>query len=280
MTRAADYLNISQPAVSKLITNLERELGLKLFERRQGYLEPTPEAHFMLEDVLRALDGVAKIGRTAREITRNRLGSLVVASIPGFAMHALPLAVSDLLAESPDVRVRLLSRSVRTFDEVLTAQQFDVAVVDVPISHPAVRVESLNHECVCLLPEGHPLTSVPVVTPAMLDGIPFISLFREHPTSQFLEKVFAKEQAEWNVVVEVQFFATACVLVTQNVGVSIVEPITANHHKDLGPGLVIRPFNPVVPHNVGLAFPLDRQPSRVTKQFVKLLKARLATPEC
>ena len=273
MTRAADYLNISQPAVSKLVTNLEKELGLKLFERRRGYLEPTPEAHFMLEDVIRGLDSIAKIGRTAREVTRNRLGSLVVASIPGFAMHALPLAVSDLLAESPDVRVRLLSRSVRTFDEILVAQQFNVAVVDVPISHPAVRIETLTHECVCVLPKGHPFAKVPVVTPAMLDGIPFISLFREHHTSQLLEKIFAKEQADWNVIVETQFFATACVLVTQGVGVSIVEPVTANHHKDLG--LVMRPFNPVVPHNVGLAFPLDRQPSRVTKQFVKLLKARL-----
>ena len=273
MTRAADYLHISQPAVSKLVTNLERELGFKLFERRHGFLEPTPEAHFMLDDVLRGLESVEKIKRTAREITRHRLGSLVVASVPGFAMHAVPLAVSDLLAESPDVRVHLLSRSVRTFDEVLTAQQFDVAVVDVPISHPAVRVESLAHECVCILPRGHPLADVPAVTPEMLDGLPFVSLSREHPISQLLEKIFAKEQTDWNVIVETQFFATACVLVTQGVGVSIVEPITANHHSELG--LVVRPFKPVVPHNVGLAFPLDRQPSRITKQFVKLFKARL-----
>jgi DNA-binding transcriptional LysR family regulator len=56
MTRAAAELGISQPAVSRLISDLSTEMGFQLFDRREGRLVPTQEARFLLPDIRRMLE--------------------------------------------------------------------------------------------------------------------------------------------------------------------------------------------------------------------------------
>lgn len=66
VTRAAEQLQLSQPAVSQLIARIERSFGLKLFDRGLGRrLEPTPSARALYIDVRRTLDAMAELEATA-----------------------------------------------------------------------------------------------------------------------------------------------------------------------------------------------------------------------
>ena len=67
-TAAAARLDLSQSAVSRLLTQLEAELGLELFAREKGRLIPTPEAIGLLDSVEDAVDGVQRVQHVAEEL--------------------------------------------------------------------------------------------------------------------------------------------------------------------------------------------------------------------
>lgn len=273
MTRAAETLGISQPAVSNLIAALEHHVGFTLFVRRKGRLMPTPEASYFYEEVNHTLDSFERISQTAHEIRDRRKGRLVVASYPGIAIHFLPRVIASFMAVRPEVRFKLLSRSSEIVRGLIPTQTFDVGIVEVPVDHPGVKTEPLTFQCRCAVPSGHPLTQNEVLTPRDLDGVPFISLYREHMTYYRLARLFAEADADWNVVAETQFFATCCAFVANRAGVALVDPFTAAYYE--GKGLVTRRFKPTVSYELGLIFPIDRIHSRLAEAFVGVFKENI-----
>ena len=72
VTESAQMLGISQPAVSRLISDLESEVAFKLFTRSGRNLKPTLEARLLVEEVRRALSGLERIKEAARAIVKFR----------------------------------------------------------------------------------------------------------------------------------------------------------------------------------------------------------------
>ncbi len=59
VSQAARNLHRTQPSISALISGLEQELGMRLFERRKGQLHPVPEARYLLEETIAILDKIS-----------------------------------------------------------------------------------------------------------------------------------------------------------------------------------------------------------------------------
>lgn len=274
VTRAAALLGVSQPAASGLIRSLEREIGFPLFVRTHGRLQPTPEARFLHEDVERTLGSLDRTIQTARAIRGRTQGQLVVASYPGIAIDFLPRVISEFLRERPNVSVELHSRSAQVIHELIPAQGFDIAIVDLPANRHGVHTEPLLLECVAVIPRQHALAAKKVVTPRDLDGVPFISLFREHVIHFRVVSAFAAANAHCNIVAMTRLFATNCAFVAYGAGVSIVDPITAADYASRG--VVTRRFAPRILYEIGLLYPTERPRGRLVDALADLLKQRLA----
>ena len=82
MSTAADILGITQPAVSRLIRDLEYETRLDLFERSGGRLVATGDAMALYREVDRSFVGLERIAGLARDLRERRGGSLRVAALP------------------------------------------------------------------------------------------------------------------------------------------------------------------------------------------------------
>jgi DNA-binding transcriptional LysR family regulator len=266
MTAAANLLGKSQPAISSLISRLEDELGLSLFKRQKGKLEATPEAALFYEDARRTLGALERTLQVARDLKRLRLGTLSLASQPGLATYVLPPIIAQLLRRWPDGTVRFITRSSPTVRDLGRIDAFDIGFAEQPIEKPASVIDTFQTECVCMLPPGHALERHAVLTPALLDGVPFISLYADHFLHEALERAFTEAGATLAMAVHVEFFGTAGALVMEGAGVTIVDRATADHFTKLG--LVIRPFRPQLLYKFAMFQPSSRPLSRIATEFV------------
>lgn len=93
MTQAANALDISQPAVSRQIWDLEIQFGITLFTRRAGCIEPTKDAFALHREVERCLDGLEQMVNFATDLGQFRRQRLRVATTVGHSYFFLPKVI-------------------------------------------------------------------------------------------------------------------------------------------------------------------------------------------
>lgn len=273
LTQAAEALGISQPAASKLIFNLERTLGFRLFVRGHGRVLPTAEARYFYEQADKVFSAIDQLALVVNDIRDLKAGQLRIASLPGLSLAFLPSVVAGFVAKRPRVTVSLQTRSSLKVREWIAAQQFDLGVAEELVDGPGIESEPLVLRCVCVLPEGHPLSSHEVLGPHELAGEPLISLNHDHQTTIQIEQIFRDAGVRRRVAVESQLFAPACALVARGAGVAIVDPLTAVDFA--GRGVVARRFEPEVRFKLGVLYPAQRPRSRLQREFVARLHEEL-----
>ena len=274
VTQAAESLGVSQPALSSLIANMEREVGFKVFERSNGRLSPTTEAYSISDEAEKILSGLDKLSQLARDLRDRKAGQLRVASLPGLGIDFIPSLLADFMKDRPDIQLSLQVRSSIEIKEWIAAGQFDIGVAETPVDDPAVETEPLSMRCVCVLPQGHPLAAKKRITPKDLKAVPFITLNRDHMTYFRVVNAFENAGVTLNVRAEVRWFAPACAMVSRGIGVSIIDPVTASTYADSG--IEIRPFDPPVPFDIGILYPAHRPRSLLAQEFATVLKQALS----
>jgi DNA-binding transcriptional LysR family regulator len=274
MTEAAVMLNISQPAVSRLVAALEESLGFSLFQRLSGHLLPTPEARVLFDEVEAALAHLNHISKLGKDIQGQNLGHLRVACLPGFATSLLPRILAQFMKARPGMTLTLEPRTSERIQEWISARQFDVGISEKFEYNPAIESETLMIRTVCVIPPDHILSQKQVIRPTDLDGIPFIHTHRDHAIFRALLNAFENEGAAFNCQVESRQFAPACIMVAEGYGVSVVSEIDAREYEQQG--LVIRPFQPLIPFQINILYPAYMPRSIAATEFVAAFKDGLA----
>ena len=272
MTRAAQSLGISQPAVSRLLADLSGELGFALLSRKDGRLVPTQEAGYIVPDIARLLGVLKNITDTSQNVHDKTAGHLSIACLPGFATSHLPAVVTKFLKTRPDVTITLEPDRPERILEWIVDEQYDCGITDGFNGHPAIESTRLGVRTVCIFPKGHRFQDLKQVEARHLDKERFVHTRRDSSFYQTLNDVFAKASVRPTYVVETRQFTAACELVAQDVGVSVVSELDAQTYQDR---IDFRPFAPSVPHEICLVRPIHKRPSKITLDFMEDFKASL-----
>ena len=251
VTAAADLLRLSQPTISKLIAQLERDIKLKLFDRTRGRLVPLQEAHSLLRNVDKVFHALDDVGRYAKQLARSHTGHIRIAATASLGAYFLPVAVADFMTAHPDVRVTFSVGSTGEVQEWVGSQQADVGfVADCPPATGLITERFLERPgAICLLPPGHGLASKKAIHPKDLLNVRFISVDRDTPFQHLIKRAFTEAGVSSQMVLETNRFATAWALVTRGVGVSVVDPFAAFCCHSQG-SVLLRPFQADVSFSV------------------------------
>ncbi len=158
--RAAETLNMSQPAASKLLKDLEDVLGLALFERLPRGMRPTWYGEALIRHARMALASLAQAGSEIEALKTGRFGEVTVGAITGPALSLLPQAMSIIAQEHPDLRVQLAVESSDVLLERLTQSKLDIMIGRLFETHDKTNLsyERLADEPVCAVARpGHPM---------------------------------------------------------------------------------------------------------------------------
>src|SRR5262249_17334821 len=135
VTLAAERLHTTQPAVSRLISDLETELGLALFTRRNRRLVPTFEGQAFYREAERAFAAVDQIVDIARDIRTLKGAHLRIAAPMIAAFGILPAAIEAFLAAHPQVRLSLDTKDIRDIADWVATGPVDLGVTLMPFEH-------------------------------------------------------------------------------------------------------------------------------------------------
>ncbi|MFC3170380.1 MULTISPECIES: LysR substrate-binding domain-containing protein [Paracoccus] len=274
VTAAADLLFLTQPSVSRLLADLEAELGFALFARTGRSLVPTPEANALYEEVRRSFVGLGEISRVADDIRQYRSGSLKIAAMPALGLQFLPAAIAGFVSDKPGITVSLRVRSSHAVIQHLSSQQFDMGFSALEIDLPQVRREPLGTmPMLAVLPPGHVLCDKPVLEPEDFHRQPFIALGSEISTRSDTDQFFSARKVQPRVVAEAQLSFAICAMVAAGTGVSIIEPITALHCAELGM-IRIRPILPEQPFTYDILTPALGPSSRLVHDLADRVRER------
>ena len=247
MTAGAAMMRVTQPAVSRLIRDLEGELGFALFERRGNALTPTFQARALLLEVERSFVGLDRITTFARGLRTGQGGTLRMAALPAMAAF-LPRFAARFSRAHPDLDIYVDSLPSTMIRDLVASGQLDLGVSVVPFKTPGLVSTMLDDHAVVVMPEGHRLAGKRAIEAGDLAGTDVVMLSKfahdmRHPVELALQGVVR------STVLETQLGSIACVLVQEGAGIAIVDPFSASEF--VGQGLVVRPLRP--PMVVGIA---------------------------
>ncbi len=270
VTAAADYLHVTQPAISRLIAALERDVGFHLFERIKGRLLPTKEGQAFYHEVERSFLGLDRLKKSARVISQQRLGSLTIAAMPLLSNLFLPdVLIRYARDESPGMI------SLRTFRSEEVAQQVAIQACDLGFVldtefGAGVTGLKVSCDCVCILPPGHVLADMPgELTPPMLAGTSFIRNEKD-PAQNLLDQAMQEAGIHQQDFIEVSFASSLASLVAGGLGGAITDPFTAHIARNQNEQVTIHRFSPRLPFEFYLLFPALRPLASAVRQFLTL----------
>jgi DNA-binding transcriptional LysR family regulator len=251
MTKAAELLQISQPAVSRLLADLQETLGYALFTRRRHGTVPTEDARRLQVEVESVFIGLDELSRRAQAIGKLEVGELRIAAVSLYGNGLLPQIIAEFMRRHPGVNIVL---EICPHDKVvdwLVSHRCDLGLTTLPAYSAELQVDRLAASPVlCVMPADHPLTAKPLIEAADLAGLPFVSFPRDAVIRYQIDTIFDRAGLQRDLRIEAGTHEAVCNLVAAGVGVSIISPFSP--HLRNNPRLAFRPFNPSLTIEIGL----------------------------
>ncbi|PVA09101.1 LysR family transcriptional regulator [Pelagivirga sediminicola] len=260
VSQAALRLNLTQPAVSIALSNLEDQLGYRLFHRNRGFFAPTAEAAQLRGEITQGLMALARIDRRADEIRQGWAGGVSIATNGVMAMNLLPRAIAAFQTDHPGTHIEMRVHSSRQIADWTASGQIDIGLIDAPVPAAGLTGETFAMECVCIMPQDDPLAAHEAITPANLAGRAIVGVNGDHVVDRQLKQLMFDAGMPLGYTSFSYYFAIARNMVAAGSGLSIIDPI--NGKADLHDGVIWRPFAPRIVHETVMIASRDHAPGQ------------------
>ncbi len=276
VSRAAEALYLSQPAITLQLQALERELGVKLFERVGRRLALTREGDALYALARPLVEGIDRLPDAFREQIKGLDGGeLHVAAGSSTILYLLPKIVEAYRRAHPDVRLILHNVTGAGGLDLLRSDGVDLAVgsmLDVPADldyAPVYRFEPM-----LIAPRGHPLATQPDLKLEDLSPYGLILPPQRLTTYRLVDLVFQQNRVPYTVALEVGGWEVIKQYVAMGLGISIVTAIClTDADRDR---LAIRSLAKYFPsRSYGVVVRKGKYLSQQARDFIELIRPQM-----
>lgn len=270
-TRAARDLNISQPALSVQIRQLENELGVALLDRNKRKVVLTQAGRELLGPLERMFMDVESIMSTSRDFSKLRRGILTVAAVPTLAATLVPRALCDFCQTYPGISGRLRDSVGGNLAELVKAGDVDFGVGGEIPEDAEIITEHLFSERICLFtPIKHPLAKKRIVTLRELSAYPVILPEKHTSVRVIIERALDEQRLSLRPLHETGHISTTMGMVNAGLGIAIL-PARAMECFLCTNIRCISIIHPVMERRVVIAAKAGRSRSLAIQKFIEIL---------
>ncbi|QBY55826.1 MULTISPECIES: LysR family transcriptional regulator [Cupriavidus] len=269
--KAANSLNVSQPAFSRRIDKLEEALGVRLLDRTTRRVSLTTVGRDFDRKVKEILDELDQALLGIRGVTTTRMGEVTIACVPSTVYYFLPQVISRYHAQYPKIRVKILDASANEVLSAVSRSEADFGIDFVGGQEPDIEFRPLLEErFVAACRRDHPLAQRRQVTWADLAGYDYISVSKASGNRLLLDQALSNVSGLPQSIYETQHVTTTLGLVEAGLGIAAV-PSIAMPGPD-HPLLVSVPLtDPVVTRKIGLIRRKSRSLTPAAQQLYDFL---------
>jgi len=276
VSATAETLGRSQPAISRLLKELEEEVGFRLFDRVKGRLKPTAEGQLLFAEVQRSFIGLDRIASVAGEIRQGRRGTIALGAMPT-AASLLTRVMRDFIAARPGTAVAFHTVPSDVVVQMVLTGGCDLGFVSPATLTPGLRVERRYViPSACVLPPGHRLASRRVIRPEDLKGEALVALFPSTRIGEQFAAILEAHGIDKLTRVETHLSYIISELAMEGVGIGVVDGITAAAH--VAKGGLARPFEPKISFEVRVVHVAETELSSVLSVLLSLCDLAFARP--
>jgi len=262
-SKTAGILGITQSGVSRSLSMLEKNIGFDLFIREKKRLIATSEAKELYKEVVRLTHHLEETKHNILALREFGTSRFRIAAIPGLAFGYIPKLISKLLEINPKLNMYFDILSSNEIVNAVESDTFDVGFVTLPIKSKQLKVELiLETKAVCVIPRQHPLAAFEKIGLNDLKDCSLLIPNQPNVAADQLLQLLSEKDINLKNKIEANL-ASICSLVSNNVGVSVINPITVD---DLDyKNILIKPFTPEINYSFALVYKANWQENKMIK---------------
>ncbi len=223
----AERLNITQPALSKQILSLEKEIGTSLFNRNNSSTTLTAAGEYFIRYAKDIIYNEKQLLRSMEQFKNGNFGNLVIGMSSFRSSYLLPPVIKKVRDKYPGIRVKLHEASVETLKKEATDGNFDFAMVNLPVDESLFDVTPIESDNLVLvvhndIVENTPLKEKTEITFAETKDLPFVVIGPNQETRKLFENLCVTANITPNIVAEVVTLTTSWEMACQGVGATLL----------------------------------------------------------
>jgi DNA-binding transcriptional LysR family regulator len=272
-SRAARKLEISQPAVSAQVRQLEEELGLVLIDRANHRVGLTEAGRSIAGYAERIFAMSEELLVTADRLRNPPRARLLLGASPTIGTYVLPAFFARFRRTNPDVQLELRIAPARAIVERLLVDEIGIGFVANEASAPDIAVYPFGHDVLlAVAAPGHPLGGRPTVSPAELRSIELIQHRSGSSTRRAIDARFAELGETPRVVMELENNETIKQAVIAGLGVALLSRAAVGAEIDAGRLVSVGADTLSCQRHFYYLVRRSRQVTDVQREFLELLR--------
>ncbi|HUG57829.1 MAG TPA: LysR family transcriptional regulator [Candidimonas sp.] len=271
ISAAAKQLDVTQPAISRMLSQTEAQAGIHFFERIRGRLRPTKELNDLLPEIERAQKALQRVNDMTLAIADAHGGVLKVASNPSLGKHVMPEALAAFKLAHPDTFLRFHTSMIQEIVHELLSGEVDVALLAIPAEHPYLSSMTISTgHMVAVVARDGPLAKFEILSLADLAAHPQIVVGERLHFGMMASSAFARAGITPNIIADVPWSELACAMVNKGMGYAIVDEFSAANNN--WPNVKVVPLQEPISIRLHAVHSLNRPLPEVAKRFIHIAK--------
>lgn len=224
ISRAAEFLGVTQPAASKVLRHAENSLGFKLFNRVKGRLQPTVEAQILFLETDKIYRGIENLRHLAENLRKHPEGHLRVGCLPSLGLSMMPQAIQLFRKTHPGVTCRIKTDHEDGLIDAILARELDLALTFGAADRPGITNEVIGRAELVHL-GSDPSDEEVDLCDVQPDN--YIGIVDDDTLGRLLNNALRAAGRQISPLITVQTYYVACALADAGCGSAIVDEFTA-----------------------------------------------------
>ncbi|MBE7027918.1 MAG: LysR family transcriptional regulator [Ruminococcaceae bacterium] len=226
----AEEFKISQPALSKQISNLEKDLGVKLFDRRKNPISLTAAGEYFFKETENILYQEEQLRRSMQDFNLKKRGKLVIGISPFRSLYLVKNLCKAVREKYPNVKIVLNEHPSDQLRKLASEGKFDFAVVNLPVDESVLDIRLIEQDTLVLVVPKSMLSLIkysPGETFNLVDfkdckKLPFIVLGPSQEMHHLFKKICSTAEIQPNIAMEVVGITTAWTMAHNGLGATLL----------------------------------------------------------